>query len=83
MVSRPCPHQDAAPRLCNGCDQDTTGAGWRYCEGSVVVRVTLDTDEHAGWGVPYCVVEQEELTCGCNLSDAEWEAARVELVDER
>jgi hypothetical protein len=33
MVTIACPHQDAAPRRCNGCDQDTTGAGWRYCEG--------------------------------------------------
>jgi hypothetical protein len=84
MASTRCPHQTAAARLCNGCDDpgpqdNTTGLHW--CGGDVEAKLVLDSDGDGVWSTPVWLTEDEDTTCGCTLTEAEWDAARTGLLE--
>jgi len=77
-----CPHQEAAARPCPGCTirdyQDAVSYLIR-CEGEITARVNRDSEGDAGviGGTnSFWATEDEELDCGCALTDAEWQRVR-------
>lgn len=86
MTTVNCPHQRPAIRSCTGCIAHPSSAVTsmlNHCHGEIDGTVYRDSDGDAGVinGVRHILtVEDETATCGCQLTEDEWETAREELV---
>jgi len=89
VVSVTCPHREEAPRECPGCSLSRLNAvDDRFdvsCNGEISGRVYRDTEGDAGviGGLhSFWAVENEEATCGCHLTEAEWDKVREALCEQ-
>lgn len=76
MTTVDCPHQhpSALRGSCPGCTAGSLEELFPYCNGEATGRVYRDSDGDAGVinGIRhFLAVEDLELSCGCQLSEAE------------
>jgi hypothetical protein len=55
--------------------------GIRSCDGEFKGRVIIASEGDGAWSSPVYLVEDEETSCGCALTDEEWATARDKLVE--